>query len=278
MFHIVIVFFVLAFIQGVAEFLPISSSGHLAIFENLPAMKQVLSGIGEENNLLINVALHVATLVAVVIFLRKDILGLIKGFIFSIKNRDFKSYECRMALLLVIASIPAALVGIFLNDKIESIFGSPQIISVFLMINGIMLILTKRIRVKSRKLEEMGFRQALIAGICQGVAVMPGISRSGSTIAGSLLAGLSPEAAAKFSFLMSIPVILGAAVFEGKDAFSGNIEGSVWIALLAAMVFAAVVAFFSVKVLFYAVKKVRLDVFGYYTLLAGAAFFAYFSL
>lgn len=277
MFHIVIVFFVLAFIQGVAEFLPVSSSGHLAVFENLPALKSILSGIGEENNLLINVALHAATLIAVVVFLRNDIIGLIRGFVLSVIKKDFKSYECRMALFLVTATIPAALVGIFLNDRIESLFSNPKIVSVMLIINGIMLISTKRIRVKSRKLEEMGFRQALTAGICQGVAVVPGISRSGSTIAGSLIAGLSPEAAARFSFLMSVPVILGAAVLEGKDAFSGRMETDVLLALGAAMIIAAVVAFFSIKVLFYAVKKVRLDVFGYYTLLAGAAFFAYFS-
>ncbi len=267
--YLVMVLIILGVVQGIAEFLPISSSGHLVICENIPFIQKILSSVGDEINLFVNVSLHVATLIAVLIYLRKDIIKIIKDFFSAIIEKDFKNSGFLLPFYILIASIPAGIIGIFLNDYIEMLFNSFLIVGIMLVVNGFILASTRFIKVKDVSLEQTGFTRSLLIGIFQAIAIMPGISRSGMTISGGLLTGLKPNDAARFSFLMAIPVIAGAGLIEGIKVTGKSLNVEFFITLAAAMVITVIVALFAMRILFYFVKKVRVDVFGYYTIAVG---------
>lgn len=259
----------LALVQGITEFLPVSSSGHLVIFEQIPFIKSTLSIAGEDFNMLINVALHVATLVAVILYLRHDILRLITGAFKGIKESNLGAPEIVTIRNILVASIPAGLAGIFLRDFFSSLFASVFPVFLMLILNGLMLIATKKIRPRDRYIYETGIGASLFIGIFQALAIMPGISRSGSTIAGGMFGGLEPEESARFSFFMAIPVIAGAGLLEGVRASQVGYDTGVMLAVGAAMIMTIIVALVSIHLLFAIVRKVRLDIFGYYTILVG---------
>ncbi len=267
----VVVLFILAVVQGVAEFLPVSSSGHLVLFEHMPYLRDVIRAMGPDLSLFINVLLHVATLVAVVIFLWKDIVALVKGFFSALARRDFTAREMRTVLYILAASAPAGLVGVVFHDFFESLFSSPFIVCIMLIINGFILISTKIIPVKNRQIEEMGITRAILVGCAQAVAIIPGISRSGSTITGGFLAGLEPAESAKFSFYMAIPVILGAGLIESLEVARAGAPAGMTLPLAGAFIVAVLVALAAIKLLFALVKRIRIDIFGYYTIIAGIA-------
>lgn len=269
--QLIAVLIVLGVVQGIAEFLPISSSGHLVILEQIPYVKSVIDGAGKDLNLLINVSLHVATLIAVILFLRDEISTIIKGLWQSITTREWYSANVRKTVYILVATLPAGLAGILFKDTLEHVFASSTTAFVMLILNGILLISTKMIPVKNRQLEETGIIRSLVVGCFQALAIMPGISRSGMTIAGGLMIGLAPAQAAIFSFLMSVPVIAGAGILEGRKLVDGAYPGEMVIPLLISMVITIVVAYFSIKLLFEMVKKVKLDIFGYYTIALGTA-------
>lgn len=272
-----LVLMALAVIQGVAEFLPVSSSGHLVIFEHIPLLRRNLDAIGPDMMLFLNVLLHLATLVAVIIYLRRDIAALAAGFLRALWRRDFSGPEARSVAYILAACVPAALIGVLFHDFFERTFSSPFAASLMLIANGIMLITTKKIPIKNRQIEEMGIMRALLVGCAQAVAILPGISRSGSTIAGGFLAGLEPEQAARFSFLMAIPVILGAGLLESLKLNPAVLSGgAVWALAIASLV-AIAVALVALRILVAMVKRIRIDVFGYYTIAAGIIAALYFS-
>jgi len=255
--------------QGVAEFLPISSSGHLALLEQSGVMKHLMNTPSAETNLLINVSLHVATLIAVVIYMRKDIIKIIKGFFTGLIKRDFSNPDFLAGIYILIASIPAGILGFLLNDFFEKIFSSVTAVLIFLIINGFILIAANKIPSKGRKLEEAGIFRSILIGFCQAIAILPGISRSGSTIAGGLFCGLEGVEAARFSFLMAIPVIAGAGLLEGMKISGGNYPAEIFAPVAAGMFVSIIVALISIRILFWVVKKVKLDIFGYYTIALG---------
>ncbi|MBN2041268.1 MAG: undecaprenyl-diphosphate phosphatase [Spirochaetes bacterium] len=266
--NILITLIILGIVQGIAEFLPISSSGHLVIFENIGFFKNTINSISENSELFINVILHIATLLAVVIYLWKDIVNIAKGSFTGILKKEFKNKQLIIMRNIILASIPAGIIGLLFHDFFENAFSSANIAFTALIINGFILLSTKIIPLKSRKLDEIGVISFFI-GIFQALAIIPGISRSGMTITGGMLSGLAPEESAKFSFLMAIPVIAGAGLLESFKAFSRGIPTDLIIPLVIAMAVTLIVALISLKVLFYLVKKLRIDVFGYYTILIG---------
>jgi len=266
-----LILLILGVVQGITEFLPVSSSGHLVILEQVSFIKSGLEGFGHEINLFINVALHIATLVAVVIFLWKDIVRIIGGFFSGLFRRDFSGPEMKAALFIIAASVPAGLLGLAFHDFFETVFSSITSAFIMLIINGFVLIMTKKISPGSRKLEETGLIRSLIIGLFQAVAIMPGISRSGMTITGGMVSGLVPEESARFSFLIAIPVIAGAGLLEGLDALKGSFPHELALPLIASMAVTTAVAVISLKVLFYLVKKIRINIFGYYTIALGIA-------
>lgn len=262
---------ILGIVQGIAEFIPISSSGHLVILEQIRCIKASLEGIGESGMLFINVALHVATLIALIGYMWKDIAAIVKGLFRGILSRDFRNPDVKTALYIMIASIPAGIIGMIFHDFIEDIFSSARSAFIFLIINGIMLLSTKKIAPKDRKLDEIGSVRSLGVGLFQAIAILPGISRSGMTIAGGMLLGIRPMDSARFSFLMAIPVIIGAGLLEGVKAVQTGLPEGLMPALVTAMVITVLAGLASLKVLFVLVKNIRIYLFGWYTIVVGIA-------
>jgi len=269
MINMFIAMLILGIFQGVAEFLPISSSGHLTLLEQSAKMKSLMNTPSDEINMLINVSLHVATLIAVVIYMRNDIWKIIKGFFTGIIKRDFTNPDFKAGIYILIASFPAGIIGLLFNDFFEKVFSSVTMVLIFLIINGFILITANKIPSKGRKLEEAGIVRSIIIGFCQAVAILPGISRSGSTLAGGLFCGLEGVEAARFSFLMAVPVIAGAGLIEGLKIPGGNYPAEIFGPVAAGMVVAILVALVSIRILFWVVKQVKLDIFGYYTIALG---------
>ena len=270
---VLVVLLILSVVQGIAEFLPISSSGHLVVFKEIAWIRNSINGVGDNLNMTIDVALHVATLVAVLIYLRKDIATILSGFFKAIIRKDWQRREFKISTYIVVASIPVAIVGFTMKDYLENLTANPSKAALFVFIllifNGIMLISTKKIPQKSRTMEEMGFRRSFIVGIFQSFAILPGISRSGSTIAGGLLSGLEPLEATRFSILIALPAVAGAGLLKGMDLAGKGVPTEFLFQLLIAMAFTVVVALFALKILFSMMKTVKLDIFGYYTIALG---------
>ncbi len=194
---------VLGVIQGLTEFLPVSSSGHLELG------KAVLGSVPEEG-MLMTIVLHFATALSTIVIFRKDIVQIFKG-LFQFKNNE----EFRFALYVVLSMIPAALVGILFEDQIDSFFsGNIGLVGAMLIVTGGLLFVADRARATEGKVT---ISRAIIVGIAQAIAILPGISRSGATIGTSVLLGIDRQRAARFSFLMVVPLILGAMAVKTKD-------------------------------------------------------------
>jgi len=197
----------LGLLQGLTEFLPVSSSGHLAIAQHY------LSGF-EQPGLLFDVLLHLATMGAVLIYFRRDIWLLIS----SLWRRDdeARSYR-RLLVLIVVASIPTAIIGLSFKDFFEGLFENIPLVAAMLLVTGSLLWVAEKVSHTNRSLHELTWSDALIAGTVQGFAIIPGISRSGSTIATLLLRQIDGQSAARFSFLMALPAIFGATLLSLGD-------------------------------------------------------------
>ena len=196
---------ILGIVQGLTEFLPVSSSGHLELTKAIFGENSV----GKES-MLMTLVLHFATALSTVVIFRKEIVQILKG-LFAFKWND----ELKFSLKIIVSMIPAAVVGVVFKDEIESLFGGAiTLVGVMLILTGALLFLADRAK---RTDKEVGFGHAIIIGLSQAVAILPGISRSGATISTSVLLGIDRERAAKFSFLMVVPLIFGAILFDAKD-------------------------------------------------------------
>ena len=251
---------VLGLIQGLTEYLPVSSSGHLAI-------GSALFGIQGEENLTFTIMVHVATVLSTLVILWKEVDWIFKG-LFKFQMND----ETKYFLNIVVSMIPVGIVGVFFKDTVEDVFGSG------LMIVGAMLVLTSVLLAfsyyaKPRQKEKISLRDAFIIGLAQACAVMPGLSRSGSTIATGLLLGNKKEKLAQFSFLMVIPPILGEALLDVVKAMKGEAvsAGIDTLPLIVGFVAAFVSGCLACKWMINIVKKGKLVWFGVYCAIAGAA-------
>ena len=197
---------ILGIIQGATEFVPVSSSGHLVLFPWLVGW--------ESPGIAINAILHLGTLLAIIIYFWRDCLSLLRAWWDSLTQRSIAAQEAKLAWFIVLATIPAALLGYLLEDFFESLFSSPTWIGVFLLITGSILALSERMGKRTKEIGAMTWRGALLIGLVQATAIAPGISRSGATIAAGLGQGLKREVAARFSFLMAIPIMVGAGGFK----------------------------------------------------------------
>ncbi len=240
----------LALIQGITEFLPVSSSGHLVLFQKFFHLNSP--------PVLFDILLHLGSLGAIIVFFWKDVWSLVVNW-----RRQKRTW-----LLLIIGSVPAAFFGFFLNSKIETIFGSLTLVGLMWIIFGLLLLLTRKIKLGNKKIEkgDVGVMDALTVGIFQGAALFPGISRSGSTISGGLYRKLSPETAFKYSFLLSIPAILGATLLGGMHT---NLGGVSPLAAFLAVGVAGVVGYFALRLLQNILKSNRFYLFGFYCLAIG---------
>lgn len=229
---------VLGIVQGLTEFLPVSSSGHLIV---IPAL------LGWDDpfieSLAFSVMLHVATLAALLLYFREDWLRLIPAGLAALRERSFAGDPYRrLAWLLVVATFPAVIVGVALNDVIEATLREPRLVAMTLVAGGVILWLADRLGSRTRTAEQLGFRGALGIGAAQALALIPGVSRSGMSISAGLFAGLDREAAARFAFLMATPITAGAGTWELREILSGESSVVVPVAPLVAGMAAGFVA------------------------------------
>lgn len=257
-------------IQGLTEFLPVSSSGHLALMHAVFGMENA------ESNLTFDILLHLGTLIVVFVFYYREIFSLIPAF-FTMLGKVFrgkfamKEYTRneRFVILLILATLPLA-GALFIDDAVSALAVYTKVIGAILIFNGAVLLLSDYIAKRAAKKEELTPLGALGVGCFQLIAVFPGLSRSGSTISGGLLFGLSREDAVKFSFILSVPAILGANILNVPQAFSSAIPKGEIGNYLIGMACAMVSGFLAMKLLIYISKKSRFGFFAYYCFAVGA--------
>jgi len=252
----------LGLIQGVTEFLPVSSSGHLALAQHfLPGFSQP--------GLLFDVILHLGTMVAVVIVFRADLARLFSA---PFNKSASGAGDRRLLLLLIAGSVPTAIIGLAFKDVVEGLFTNVSLIALMLIVTGTLLFLAERFRRPGRKEAALTFGDAIVTGIAQGVAIIPGISRSGSTIATLLFKGVDGETAARFSFLLALPAVGGAALLSLKDLEALPL-GELPVYLAGAVV-AMLAGLLSIRFLLQIIRRQRLIYFALYCWAVGGVFFA----
>tara|TARA_B100000902_G_scaffold400057_1_gene475323 strand:- start:15065 stop:15859 length:795 start_codon:yes stop_codon:yes gene_type:complete len=255
---------ILGIIQGLTEFLPISSSGHLEIAKVILSDKN----IGEQS-MLMTVVLHGATALSTIYIFRHDIYDIIRGLYSGVKQDMFFSIK------IILSMIPAVFLGLIWEDKIEKLFnGNLQLVGSMLIITSILLFFAEKS--KSSK-KNVGFLDSIIIGVFQAIAILPGISRSGSTISISVLLGIDKEKSARFSFLMVVPLILGKII---KDLYSGeiNFTNTESLPLLIGFISSFIVGVIACKLMIKIVKKSKLKYFAYYCIIIGLSIIIYHNL
>lgn len=255
---------VLGIIQGVTEFLPVSSSGHLLIFEQWLGLN-----IGELRSF--DVTVHLGTLTAVIVYFRKDILEIIKGF-FGIDRSQEGKEKRKLGWYIVIGSVPAAIAGFAINDVFDTVFRDLTIVGVGMVAAGLVFLASEKWP-RAKNKTHITAIDAIIIGIFQAIAIIPGVSRSGSTIAAGLFQKLERTAAARFSFLLGSPAMLGAALLTFKDcdfaAAADCLNGTPVITLALGFLAAAVTGFLTIKFLMRFLKTHTLQFFAIYLLVLG---------
>ena len=254
--------------QGLTEFLPVSSSGHLVILQYLFKLK--------EPEVLFNVGVHVGTLGAVIIFFRKDLHRMMasvfrffngilqKKVSFAAATQD---NDIKLVLLIIAGTLPTGILGIFFHLIVDRLLSSVVLVGLALIVTGLLLVLTVRVKNNGNGIERFSVKAALIIGLMQGISIIPGISRSGSTIAVGLFMGLERETSARFSFLLSIPAIIGAAILEFKDI--STYPSAQVTPMLIGAVTSFLVGYGALGSLVYIVKRGRLHFFAPYCFLVG---------
>ena len=266
---------VLGLAQGLAEFLPISSSGHLALLE-------YFFGIEGESALTFAVMLHIGTLVSVCVVYFREISALLVELCMLVKDictgkgpRVNMNPTRKLGFLLITATIPTGLMGVLLYDLFLAMYRSLETIGAGLLITGTILVIAERMGQNKKTIDDLRYRNAVFVGVCQGVAIWPGISRSGATLFGGLISGLTRESAVKFAFLISLPSILGSAILEAPNAFAAGTEMAMLLPILVGMTVAAVAGIVAIKTMIRIVSGKRLIVFSIYTWALGAFVLAY---
>jgi undecaprenyl-diphosphatase len=252
---------VLGVVQGLTEFLPVSSSGHLLLGQYFLGLDQDRFGLP------FDVALHMGTLIAVVAFFWRDLLRMARAFLRSLTpgGRDLTGHpDQRLAYLVLASTIPTALVGYLLEDFFENAARSPWVVVFNLVLVGVLFIVAEAVGSKSRPAEKLGFRGAIGIGLAQAAALVPGVSRSGATITLGLFLGLRREEAARFSFLMSVPIIAGAGALQLAEVVSGGMGGHDALLFLAGILSSGVVGYLAITFFLRFVARHSLRAFAYY--------------
>ncbi|MBV1915739.1 MAG: undecaprenyl-diphosphate phosphatase [Pseudomonadales bacterium] len=253
----------LAIVQGLTEFLPISSSGHLIV----PA---VLFGWADQG-LAFDVAVHVGTLLAVLVYFRKDVIAILNGWFVQIFKR-IPSPEAQLGWAVIIGTIPAVIAGLLVSDLVGSHLRSIEVIAATSIVFGLLLLYSDIKGGKNRTIESIGWKVALMIGLAQAVALIPGTSRSGITITCALLLGYTRESAARFSFLLSMPTIFGAGLLMSLELIETG-ETGVWQDLLIGAGFAAISAYICIHWFLKLLDKIGFMPFVAYRMLFGGLLF-----
>ncbi len=275
---------IMGIVQGLTEFLPVSSSGHLAIF------KHILN-IETDTGILFDILLHIGTLIAVCAVYFKDIRDLIvegcklivdicvnaATWISNFKQKDEKkpyrklvdSPTRRFVVLIIVSTIPTGIIGVLGSTIVEVSSETLIVPGICLLITSMLLLIADGITAGKKKIGSVSYTNGFVLGIFQGIATLPGISRSGTTITACLLSGFDRSLAVKYSFIMSIPAILGAAVLEIKDIGKLSIGAGEWMSYLVGMLIAAAVGYVCIKTMLVVVRKKKFKVFSIYCAILG---------
>ncbi len=267
---------ILGLVQGLTEFLPVSSSGHLAIL-------QYFFGIDGDRILSFAVLLHLGTLLSLFAVYYKDLwllileLGMVIKDLFSGRGLRMEDNEIRkLGVMIIVATIPTAIAGLLFNDFFTGLYSSIRAISVCLIITGTILWSAERMSGrKGKRIGSMKVRDAVLVGIFQSLAITPGISRSGATIVGGLFAGFDKDLAVRFAFLISVPSILGAAIIESPEAFSQGMDKDLLVPVMAGIAVAAISGFAAIKTMIRIVSGKKLYIFSFYTWAVGIFILVY---
>ncbi len=270
-------------VQGLSEFLPISSSGHLVFTSNFYKLYKGLE-IAQHTNeeVFFDIMVHLGTLVAVLIFFRKDIMNILKAMWNAFKSHDWSDRDAKLGLYILLGTTFTVIIALPLKPIAEKLVFTPSIVGILLFITGFVLLASEYMskNFKAHK-ENADLKTSLMIGLAQGLAALPGFSRSGWTIATGLFCGLDRTTAARYSFLLSIPIILGASMIypvvhiDLHEASQFN-----WSAIIAGTVVSGVVGYLCIKYFMKFISKFSLAIFGYYCIAAGiitAVFFSMFS-
>ena len=270
-------------VQGLSEFLPISSSAHLVFTSNFyKVIKNIPIVQSSNEEVFFDIMVHLGTLIAVLIFFRKDVLNILKAMWHALKTKNWEDKEAKLGLFIMAGTIITVMLALPINEIAEKLVYTPSIVGILLFITGFTLLYSEY---KSKKLEEkkdeVNLKTSILIGLAQGLAALPGFSRSGWTIATGLFCGLDRVTAARYSFLLSIPIILGASMvyplikIDIHEAVQYN-----WTAIIAGTVVSAIVRYLCIKYFIKLISKFSLTIFCYYCIIAGVAtaiFFTIFS-
>lgn len=262
---------IIGIVQGLTEFLPVSSSAHLIFIQNI---------LGVESSLAFDTFLHLGSLLAVLIYFRADIYKMIRAWLLSIgdilqhrfREGFYSDPYKRLAWYVILATIPVGIAGVFLESHVDALFaGALYVPGFFLFVTGTILYLSQRMASGQIDMSHMGWFQSLFMGLGQACAIMPGLSRSGTTIAAGLVVGLDKEFAAKFSFILSIPAIFGAFILQLKDI--GLSLGADGAAVILGFIAAFISGYLAIKWLLDLIQNRSLDIFSYYCWIVGVIVF-----
>lgn len=248
----------LGIVQGLTEFLPVSSSGHLLLGQYFLGLDQ------ERFGLPFDAAIHTGTVLAVVSFFWRDLLGMLRAFLRSLGGPDFSDTEQRMAYLILVATVPAGLFGFFFEDFFETVVRSPWVVVTNLVLVGVLFIVGEAVGRKSRQASKLSFREAVGIGLAQATALIPGISRSGATITLGLFLGLRREEAARFSFLMSVPITAAAALLSIGEVAGEGMTSYDALLFAAGSISSAIVGYLAIRFLLNYLANHSLRAFAYY--------------
>ncbi len=268
-------------VQGLSEFLPISSSAHLVFTSNFYKVFKGIEIVQQSNEeIFLDIMLHLGTLIAVIIFFRKEILEICKALFYACKNGDFTDKNSKLGIYIIIGTIITIALALPINDVAEHLVYHPALVGGLLILTGFVLFFSEYLSKKrTDKTEVPNFKQSVLIGLAQGLAVLPGFSRSGWTIATGLFSGLNRQAAAKYSFLLSVPIILGASMvyplikINIKEALTYN-----WTAIILGTTISAIVGFLCIKYFMKFISKFSINIFGWYCVIMGIFTTIFFSI
>lgn len=270
-------------VQGLSEFLPISSSAHLVFTSNFyKVMKNIPIVQSSNEEVFFDIMVHLGTLIAVLIFFRKDVAKILKAMWHALRTKDWSDKEAKLGLFIVAGTVITVALALPINEIAEKLVYKPAIVGILLFITGFTLLYSEY---KSKKIEtktdSVDLKTSILIGLAQGLAALPGFSRSGWTIATGLFCGLDRVTAARYSFLLSIPIILGASMvyplvkIDVAEAINYN-----WTAILVGTIVSGITGYLCIKYFMKFISKFSLAIFGYYCIIAGIAtaiFFNFFS-
>lgn len=263
---------IMGIVQGLSEFLPISSSAHLVFTSNL---LQIIAHKPIENptsyDIVLSMMLHIGTLIAVFVFFKEEIVSIVKSTVLGIKTKDFSNYETKLGIYIILGTVITMFTALFVSDTAERLMNSPAIVGVLLIVTGGILFFSEKYSdTLETKEHEVSLKTSVIMSIAQGLAALPGLSRSGLTIAAGLFSKADRVACARYSFLLSIPIILGASIiYPLKEIAFSELASYNWINILIGTIVSAVVGYLCIKYFLEFLGKYSLRVFAYYCLVVG---------